>query len=211
MNEGLFKKSYTQYKNAVLKDLLRRGLNIKNLGHKFETYVRDFFVDKFDVSDCADVVYSAFRKELQAENLKKKEVKMNLDEAIAIAKRYGFKVVNESKMDEKYGEDSGTVLTHVIADFLRGGERGEPAPIEKIYIANGGNPNISFTKQDALNVVKAEFLSKVKELVGNGVSADKYNNIKATLSKQKSYLSALIYISGLMHSGEGRGVAAKKR
>ena len=50
MNEGLFKKSYTQYKNAVLKNLANRGLNIENLGHRFETYVRDFFIDKFDVS-----------------------------------------------------------------------------------------------------------------------------------------------------------------
>ena len=70
---------------------------------------------------------------------------------------------------------------------------------------------MSYTKQDALNMVKAEFLSKIKELVGNGLSDAKYNNIKATLTKQKTYLSALIYISGLMHSGEGRGVAAKKR
>lgn len=206
MNESLFRKSYIKYKNAVLKNLANRGLNVENLGHKFETYVRDFFVDKFDVSDCADVVFSAFRKELQSESLKNKEVSMNLKEAIAIAKHCGFKVISE-----KYGDDDGTVLTHVIADFLRGGEKGEPAPIEKIYIANGGNPNMSYTKQDALNMVKAEFLSKIKELVGNGLSDAKYNNIKATLTKQKTYLSALIYISGLMHSGEGRGVAAKKR
>lgn len=206
MNESLFRKSYIKYKNAVLKNLKNRGLNVENLGHKFETYVRDFFIDKFDVTDCADVVFSAFHKELQSKSLKNKEVSMNLKEAIAIAKHCGFKVISE-----KYGDDDGTVLTRVIADFLRGGEKGEPAPIEKIYIANGGNPNMSYTKQDALNMVKAEFLSKVKELVGNGVSDAKYNNIKATLTKQRTYLSALIYISGLMHSGEGRGVAAKKR
>ena len=58
IDEGFFKDKYQKYKEAVIKELRKRGINALALGHYFETYCRDFFIDKFSAYDCAEAFAS---------------------------------------------------------------------------------------------------------------------------------------------------------
>ena len=51
--KDLFKDKYQKYKAAVIYELKKRGINAVALGHYFETYCRDFFLDQMSAFDCA--------------------------------------------------------------------------------------------------------------------------------------------------------------
>ena len=78
----LFKDKYQKYKAAVINELKKRGINALALGHYFETYCRDFFLDRMSVFDCAD----AF-----AENKLARE-QAAIAEAKRIMREHGYRV-----------------------------------------------------------------------------------------------------------------------
>ena len=78
----LFKDKYQKYKAAVINELKKRGINAVALGHYFETYCRDFFLDRMSVSDCADSF---------AEDRVAKE-KLAIAEAKRIMREHGYRV-----------------------------------------------------------------------------------------------------------------------
>lgn len=107
-------------------------------------------------------------------------------EAYRIVREAGFRVISE-----KFGDDEGTDLSAICTKFLSGSN---PESFENI------------TRRAGLDVAKAEFLSAIKPLVGNGLSPQKYNQIAMILGKYKNFGGALLYIAGLMHTAEGRGL-----
>jgi len=102
MNESFFKKAYLKYKEKVAKYLKDRGIDIEQIRHTFESYVRDFYLDKFDADDCADVIYSNVYRRIKGDKV------MTVEQAKRIAEKYGF---NVKPINEGYGDAEGTDLS----------------------------------------------------------------------------------------------------
>lgn len=82
INEVFFKDKYERYKAAVIYELKKRGINAVALGHYFERYCRDFFLERMSVADCADSF---------AEDRVAKE-KLAISEAKRIMREHGYRV-----------------------------------------------------------------------------------------------------------------------
>jgi len=191
MNESFFKKAYLKYKEKVAKYLKDRGIDIEQIRHTFESYVRDFYLDKFDADDCADVIYSNVYRRIKGDKV------MTVEQAKRIAEKYGF---NVKPINEGYGDAEGTDLSKVIEDFITGNTATGISKAETI-----------FRTTKSIETVKAEFLDSIKPLVGHGISEKKYNEIVTILKKQKTFMNVLIYITGLMQSAQGNGLNAGLR
>jgi len=191
MNESFFKKAYLKYKEKVAKYLKDRGIDIDQIRHTFESYVRDFYLDKFDADDCADVIYSNVYRRIKGDKV------MTVEQAKRIAEKYGF---NVKPINEGYGDAEGTDLSKVIEDFITGNTATGISKAETI-----------FRTTKSIETVKAEFLDSIKPLVGHGISEKKYNEIVTILKKQKTFMNVLIYITGLMQSAQGNGLNAGLR
>ena len=191
MNESFFKKAYLKYKEKVAKYLKDRGIDIDQIRHTFESYVRDFYLDKFDADDCADVIYSNVYRRIKGDKA------MTVEQAKRIAEKYGF---NVKPINEGYGDAEGTDLSKVIEDFITGNTATGISKAETI-----------FRTTKSIETVKAEFLDSIKPLVGHGISEKKYNEIVTILKKQKTFMNVLIYITGLMQSAQGNGLNAGLR
>jgi hypothetical protein len=191
MPESFFKKAYLKYKEKVAKYLQDRGIDIEQIRHTFESYVRDFYLDKFDADDCADVIYSNVYRRIKGDKA------MTVEQAKRIAEKYGF---NVKPINESYGDAEGTDLSKVIEDFITGNTATGISKAETI-----------FRTTKSIETVKAEFLDSIKPLVGHGISEKKYNEIVTILKKQKTFMNVLIYITGLMQSAQGNGLNAGLR
>lgn len=191
MPESFFKKAYLKYKEKVAKYLKDRGIDIDQIRHTFESYVRDFYLDKFDADDCADVIYSNVYRRIKGDKV------MTVEQAKRIAEKYGF---NVKPINEGYGDAAGTDLSKVIEDFITGNTATGISKAETI-----------FRTTKSIETVKAEFLDSIKPLVGHGISEKKYNEITTILKKQKTFMNVLIYITGLMQSAQGNGLDAGLR
>ena len=191
MPESFFKKAYLKYKEKVAKYLQDRGIDIDQIRHTFESYVRDFYLDKFDADDCADVIYSNVYRRIKGDKV------MTVEQAKRIAEKYGF---NVKPINEGYGDAAGTDLSKVIEDFITGNTATGISKAETI-----------FRTTKSIETVKAEFLDSIKPLVGHGISEKKYNEITTILKKQKTFMNVLIYITGLMQSAQGNGLDAGLR
>lgn len=191
MNESFFKKAYLKYKEKVAKYLKDRGIDIEQIRHTFESYVRDFYLDKFDADDCADVIYSNVYRRIKGDKV------MTVEQAKRIAEKYGF---NVKPINEGYGDAEGTDLSKVIEDFITGKTATGISKAETI-----------FRTTKSVETVKAEFLDSIKPFVGHGISEKKYNEITTILKKQKTFMNVLIYITGLMQSAQGNGLDAGLR
>lgn len=85
VNEGLFRSAYEKYKSKVLSYLGRFGIDTTDV-HRVESYIRDFFEDKFDELDCA----KAIREEIMFESTKRKyQVELNEKEYSVLKKVLG--------------------------------------------------------------------------------------------------------------------------
>lgn len=191
MPESFFKKAYLKYKEKVAKYLKDRGIDIDQIRHTFESYVRDFYLDKFDADDCADVIYSNVYRRIKGDKV------MTVEQAKRIAEKYGF---NVKPINEGYGDAAGTDLSKVIEDFITGNTATGISKAETI-----------FRTTKSIETVKAEFLDSIKPLVGHGISEKKYNEITTILKKQKTFMNVLIYITGLMQSAQGNSLNAGLR
>lgn len=191
MNESFFKKAYLKYKEKVAKYLKERGIDIEQVKHTFESYVRDFYLDKFDANECADVIYSNVRRHFMGDK------PMTVEQAKRIAEKYGF---NVKPINEGYGDTEGTDLSKVIEGFITGKTETGISKAETI-----------FRTTKSVDAVKVEFLDAIKPYVGHGISEKKYNEIVTILKKQKTFMNVLIYITGLMQSAQGNGLDAGLR
>lgn len=75
MNEGFFKDKYTKYKDAVI-SILKKEFGMvfpSEKNHALEDWIRDYFVDKFDETDCAKAIRDNFRKEFACESVEELE------------------------------------------------------------------------------------------------------------------------------------------
>jgi len=196
MNEAYFEKAYEKYKNLVIKYLIRKGVEITNIMHTIDSYVRDFYLDKFKAYECAAAIYDNIHNQVKTENYNGDD-SMTLEEAMEIVTNHGFGV---KKMDEAYGDAAGTQLSDIIEEFISGNNQTGISKAEQILAATG-----------RIDQVKAEFIDAIKPCVGHGLSDKKFNEIKAILGKQKTFMSVLIYITGLMHSAQGNGINAGLR
>lgn len=196
MNEAYFERAYDKYKSLVIKYLIRKGINIENIMHMIESYVRDFYVDKFKAHECAAAIYDNVQKQVRTENYNG-ENKMTLEEAKKIAEKYGFTV---KQMNEGYGDAAGTQLSDIIEEFVSGNNTTGISKAEQILRATG-----------SVEQVKAEFIDAIAPCVGHGLSDKKFNEIKLILKKQRTFMNVLIYITGLMHSAQGNGLNAGLR
>lgn len=82
IDEGFFKDKYLKYKKAVIEELKSRGINALSLGHFFEFYCRDFFLDRMSADDCARAI---------ADGARAKE-KLAIAEAKRIMREHGYRV-----------------------------------------------------------------------------------------------------------------------
>ena len=80
--KDLFKDKYQKYKALVIDELKKRGINAVALGHYFETYCRDFFLDQMSAFDCA----AAFAEDRVARE------KAAIAEAKRIMREHGYRV-----------------------------------------------------------------------------------------------------------------------
>lgn len=53
IDEGFFKDAYTKYKNTVLKQISKYGVDLVKYAKEIEDWIRDYFVDKMTPFECA--------------------------------------------------------------------------------------------------------------------------------------------------------------
>ena len=156
MNEAYFEKAYEKYKNLVIKYLVRKGVEITNIMHTIDSYVRDFYLDKFKAYECADAIYDNVQSQVKTENYNGDDG-MTLEEAMEIVTKHGFGV---KRMDEGYGDAAGTQLSDIIEEFISGNNQTGISKAEQILRATG-----------RIDQVKAEFIDAIKPCVGHGLSS----------------------------------------
>ena len=60
LDEGFFGDAYTKYKSAVYKLLKKYKVDLDNNIKEIEDWIRDYFLDKMDVYDCANAIKDNF-------------------------------------------------------------------------------------------------------------------------------------------------------
>ena len=60
LDEGFFGDKYTRYKNAVLSLLKKYEVNFENNLSEIEEWIKDYFLDKLNVYDCALAIRSNY-------------------------------------------------------------------------------------------------------------------------------------------------------
>ena len=60
LDEGFFGDAYTKYKFAVYKLLKKYKVDLDNNIKEIEDWIRDYFLDKMDVYDCANAIKDNF-------------------------------------------------------------------------------------------------------------------------------------------------------
>jgi hypothetical protein len=56
IDEGFFGSAYDKYKKAVLKLIFKYGVELNNNLNEIEDWIRDYFLDKMNVYDCAKAI-----------------------------------------------------------------------------------------------------------------------------------------------------------
>ena len=56
IDEGFFGSAYDRYKKAVLKLISKYGVELNNNLNEIEDWIRDYFLDKMNVYDCAKAI-----------------------------------------------------------------------------------------------------------------------------------------------------------
>ena len=56
IDEGFFGSAYDRYKKAVLKLISKYGVELNNNLNEIEDWIRDYFLDKMNVYDCAQAI-----------------------------------------------------------------------------------------------------------------------------------------------------------
>jgi len=56
IDEGFFGSAYDKYKKSVLKLISKYGVELNNNLNEIEDWIRDYFLDKMNVYDCAQVI-----------------------------------------------------------------------------------------------------------------------------------------------------------
>lgn len=112
----------------------------------------------------------------------------SVKEALAVAEDAGFQVISE-----RIGQEDGTKLSEVCEKWLSNGF------FEKM------------AGMTSLDVAKAQFIEDVSALVGHGISGPKYNEIAMRIDECPNMGKTLLYIAGLMHTAQGRGLSRNPR
>jgi hypothetical protein len=56
IDEGFFGNAYDKYKKTVLKLISKYGVELNNNLNEIEDWIRDYFLDKMNVYDCAKAI-----------------------------------------------------------------------------------------------------------------------------------------------------------
>jgi hypothetical protein len=56
IDEGFFGSAYDKYKKTVLKLISKYGVELNNNLNEIEDWIRDYFLDKMNVYDCAKAI-----------------------------------------------------------------------------------------------------------------------------------------------------------
>lgn len=56
IDEGFFGSAYEKYKKTVLKLISKYGVELNNNLNEIEDWIRDYFLDKMNVYDCAKAI-----------------------------------------------------------------------------------------------------------------------------------------------------------
>jgi hypothetical protein len=56
IDEGFFGNAYDKYKKTVLKLISKYGVELNNNLNVIEDWIRDYFLDKMNVYDCAKAI-----------------------------------------------------------------------------------------------------------------------------------------------------------
>jgi hypothetical protein len=56
IDEGFFGNAYDKYKKTVLKFISKYGVELNNNLNEIEDWIRDYFLDKMNVYDCAKAI-----------------------------------------------------------------------------------------------------------------------------------------------------------
>jgi len=56
IDEGFFGSAYDRYKKSVLKLISKYGVELNNNLNVIEDWIRDYFLDKMNVYDCAKAI-----------------------------------------------------------------------------------------------------------------------------------------------------------
>jgi hypothetical protein len=56
IDEGFFGSAYDRYKKSVLKLISKYGVELNNNLNEIEDWIRDYFLDKMNVYDCAKAI-----------------------------------------------------------------------------------------------------------------------------------------------------------
>ena len=180
--------------NEAQKLVERAGYAVKK---NHEIKPRDFKADKYksdevEIDDDHTIVVKPKRKLTRACPCCGKKhccCSESVKEAYAVAKNAGYDIIPENtELDERYGDAAGTALSSICTKYIT------DSYYEKL------------AKVAGTNAADAEFLSDLKEIIGHGVSEMKYKQIQMRLAQKKSITDKMLYIAGLMHSGEGRGL-----